>query len=142
MKRSSMNSSGVEAMATKKSLTAAAQAVTDQFFTTKEDQQESTNKAAQAAQEGRQEVRAGKSSIEWKAAEKAAKTAKKAADPVKVFSFRAAVHDVDQWRLYAAIRGEKVDEIGAAAMREYLKKHPLSAEEKALFDKRLESMKT
>ena len=129
-------------MATKKSLTAAAQAVTDQFFTTKEDQQESTNKAAQAAQEGRQEVRTGKSSTERKTAEKAAKTEKKAVDPVKVFSFRAAVRDVDQWRLYAAIRGEKVDEIGAAAMREYLKKHPLSAEEKALFDKRIESMKS
>ncbi len=128
-------------MATKKSLTAAAQAVTDQLFTAKIDQQESTNKAALAAQEDRQEVRAGKSSIERKTAEKPVKTEKKAADPVKVFSFRAAVRDVDQWRLYAAIRGEKVDEIGAAAMREYLKKHPLSAEEKALFDKRIESMK-
>ena len=128
-------------MATKKSLTAAAQAVTDQLFTAKIDQQESTNKAALAAQEDRQEVRTGKSSTERKTAEKTVKTEKKAADPVKVFSFRAAVRDVDQWRLYAAIRGEKVDEIGAAAMREYLKKHPLSAEEKALFDKRIESMK-
>ena len=124
----------------KKNLTAAAQAVTDKFFTAKEDQQESTNKAAQAGQEGRQEVRTGKSSTELKTAEKAGKTEKKTSEPVKVFSFRAAVQDVDQWRLYAAIRGEKVDEIGAAAMREYLKKHPLSAEEKALFDKRIENM--
>ena len=101
-----------------------------------------TENASQTAQEGRQAVRTGKSSTEREKAEKGVKTAKKAADPVKVFSFRAAVQDVDQWRLYAAIRGEKVDEIGAAAMREYLKRHPLSAEEKALFDKRIESMKS
>lgn len=119
----------------KKNLTAAAQAVTNQFFSAKEDQQESTDNAAQ---EGRQEVRTNKSSTERKTAEKAVKTA---AEPVKVFSFRGAVRDVDQWRLYAAIRGEKVNEIGAAAMREYIKRHPLSAEEKALFDKRIESMK-
>ena len=125
-----------------KNLTAAAQAVTDKFFSAQEDQQESTNKAAQAAQESRQNVRTGKSSPAQKEAEKAGKTEKKAPEPVKVFSFRAAVRDVDQWRLYAAIRGEKVDEIGAAAMREYLKRHPLSAEEKALFDKRVESMKS
>ena len=124
-----------------KNLTAAAQAVTDKFFSAQEDQQESTNKAAQAAQESRQNVRTGKSSPAQKDAEKAGKAGKKASEPVKVFSFRAAVRDVDQWRLYAAIRGEKVDEIGAAAMREYLKRHPLSAEEKALFDKRIENMK-
>ena len=129
-------------MATKKNLTAAAQAVTNKFFTGTDDQQESVRNADQADQEGRQDVRTGESSTERKTAEKGVKTAKKAADPVKVFSFRAAVQDVDQWRLYAAIRGEKVDEIGAAAMREYLKRHPLSAEEKALFDKRIESMKS
>ena len=36
----------------------------------------------------------------------------------------------------------EVDEIGAAAMREYLKRHPLRDEEKALFDKRIESKKS
>ena len=97
-----------------------------------------TENASQTAQEGRQAVRTGKSSTERKTAEKVVKMA---AEPVKVFSFRGAVRDVDQWRLYAAIRGVKVDEIGAAAMREYIKRHPLSAEEKALFDKRVESMK-
>lgn len=125
-------------MATKKNLTAAAQAVTNKFFTGTDDQQESVRNAAQAVQESRQDVRTGKSSTERKTAEKAVKTA---AEPVKVFSFRGSVRDVDQWRLYAALRGVKVDEIGAAAMREYIKRHPLSAEEKALFDKRVESMK-
>lgn len=120
----------------KKNLTAAAQAVTDKFFTGIEDQKENVNKAAQTDQEGRQEDRTGKSSTGKKGAEKAAK------EEMKVFSFRGAVQDVDQWRLYASIRGVKVDEFGAAAMKEYIKRHPLSAEEKALFDKRIENKKS
>ena len=112
----------------KKNLTAAAQAVTNQFFSSEEDQQESY-----------QEAPAQKSPIKRKAGEK---DAKKAAEPVKVFSFRGLARDVDQWRLYASIRGAKVDEIGSAAMQEYIKRHPLSAEEKALFDKRIENMKS
>ena len=124
----------------KKNLAQAAQAATDHFFTgSVEDQSESVSKPSETAQEGRQADRTGESSSdETKAVRERKKTV---AEPVKVFSFRAAVRDVDQWRLYASIRGEKVDEIGAAAMREYLKRHPLTGEEKALFDKRVESMK-
>lgn len=120
----------------KKNLTAAAQAVTDKFFTGIEDQKENVAEAAQTAQKGRQEDRKDKSSTGKKVAEKAAK------EEMKVFSFRGAVQDVDQWRLYASIRGVKVDEFGAAAMKEYIKRHQLSAEEKALFDKRIESKKS
>lgn len=120
----------------KKNLTAAAQAVTDKFFTGIEDQKENVAEAAQTAQKGRQEDRKDKSSTGKKDAEKAAK------EEMKVFSFRGAVQDVDQWRLYASIRGVKVDEFGAAAMKEYIKRHPLSAEEKALFDKRIENKKS
>lgn len=124
----------------KKNLTAAAQAVTDKFFTAKEDQQESTNKAAQAAQEGRQEVRTGKSSTERKTAEKAVKTAQerrvtskgKKADDTKVFSFRSWIDEVDGWRLYAAVKGLKIDELGAAAMNEYIKRHPITDAEREL----------
>ena len=124
-----------------KNLTQAAQAATDHFFTgSVEDHSENVNKPSETAQEGRQADRTGESSSdETKAVRERKKTV---AEPVKVFSFRAAVRDVDQWRLYASIRGEKVDEIGAAAMREYLKRHPLTGEEKALFDKRVESMKS
>lgn len=120
----------------RKNLKAAAQAVTDKFFMGIEDQQENVSKAAQTAQEDRQEDRTGKSSTGKKGAEKAAK------EEMKVFSFRGVVQDVEQWRLYASIRGVKVDEFGAAAMKEYIKRHPLSAEEKALFDKRIESKKS
>lgn len=125
----------------KKNLTQAAQAATDHFFTgSVEAQSESVSKPSETAQEGRQADRTGESSSdETKAARGRKKTV---SEPVKVFSFRAAIGDVDQWRLYAAIKGEKVDEIGAAAMREYIKRHPLKDEEKALFDKRVESMKS
>lgn len=123
-----------------KNLTAAAQAVTDKFFTAKEDQQESTDKAAQAAQEGRREVRTGKSSTERKTAEKAVKTAQerrvtgkgKKGDDTKVFSFRSWIDEVDGWRLYAAVKGLKIDELGAAAMNEYIKRHPITDAERAL----------
>lgn len=123
----------------KKSLTAAAQAVTDKFFTKSDEQQEAASEASQAAQEGREAVQVDKSKGNDKDAHRGVTRANKA---VKVFSFRGTVQDVNQWRLYASIRGAKVDDIGVAAMREYLKRHPLSAEEKALFDKRLESMKS
>ena len=123
----------------KKSLTAAAQAVTDKFFTKAEEQQESASEASQTAQEGREAVQVDKPKGNDKDAHRGVTRANKA---VKVFSFRGTVQDVNQWRLYASIRGAKVDDIGVAAMREYLKRHPLSAEEKALFDKRIESMKS
>ena len=119
-----------------RNLSEAAQAVTDKMFRGKIDQKENIAELAQTAQEGRQEDRTGKSSTGKKGAEKAAK------EEMKVFSFRGAVQDVEQWRLYASIRGVKVDEFGAAAMKEYIKRHPLSAEEKALFDKRIESKKS
>ena len=122
----------------KKSLTAAAQAVTDKFFTKAEEQQEVASEASQTAQEGREAVQVDKPKGNDKDAHRGVTRANKA---VKVFSFRGTVQDVNQWRLYASIRGAKVDDIGVAAMREYLKRHPLSAEEKALFDKRIESMK-
>lgn len=116
-----------------KNLTAAAQAVTDKFFTAKEDQQESTNKAAQAAQEGRQEVRTGKSSTERKTAQERRVTGKgKKGDDTKVFSFRSWIDEVDGWRLYAAVKGLKIDELGAAAMNEYIKRHPITDDERAL----------
>lgn len=122
----------------KKNLAAAAQAVTNQFFSSEEDPQESTNEVGQTAKESYQEAPKQKS-IKQKTNEQ---TRKKTADPVKVFSFRGLARDVDQWRMYASIRGVKVDEIGSAAMQEYIKRHPLSAEEKALFDKRLEILKS
>ena len=116
-----------------KNLTAAAQAVTDKFFTGIEDQKENVNKAAQTAQEGRQEDRKGKSSTGKKEAQERRVTGKgKKTDDTKVFSFRSWIDDVDSWRSYAAVKGMQIDELGAAAMNDYIKRHPISAEERTL----------
>lgn len=51
-----------------------------------------------------------------------------------VFSFRSAKSNVESWRIYANIKGMKVEDLGAAALDEYMKKYPLSAEEQAVFN--------
>lgn len=53
-------------------------------------------------------------------------------DDTKVFSFRSWIDDVDSWRMYAEVKGLKVDELGAAAMNDYIKRHPISEEERTL----------
>lgn len=55
----------------------------------------------------------------------------------QVFSFRGEKEDVKAWRLYAAITGMKVDDLGSLAMKQYLENHPLKGAEKALFDEKL-----
>ena len=51
-----------------------------------------------------------------------------------VFSFRSPKTSVESWRIYASIKGMKVEDLGAAALDEYIKKHPLSDEEQAVFN--------
>lgn len=51
-----------------------------------------------------------------------------------VFSFRSPKNSVESWRIYANIKGMKVEELGAAALDEYMKQHPLSNEEQAVFN--------
>lgn len=117
----------------KKNLTAAAQAVTDKFFAGKEDHQENVAEAAQIDQKSRQEDRTGKSSTGKKEAQERRVTGKgKKIDDTKVFSFRWWIEEVEGWRSYAAAKGMQIDELGAAAMNEYIKRHPISAEERKL----------
>lgn len=54
--------------------------------------------------------------------------------PKKVFSFRAAVPVVDDWRLWADAKGMKVDELGEKALQEYIRKHPLTEEQKQIYE--------
>ncbi len=56
-----------------------------------------------------------------------------------VFSFRGNEDDVQDWRLYAKVSGMKVDDLGSAAMSEYLKNHPLDGTAKAFFDAKKKS---
>lgn len=51
-----------------------------------------------------------------------------------VFSFRSPKSSVESWRIYANVKGMKVEDLGAAALDEYMKKHPLSNEEQAVFN--------
>lgn len=52
----------------------------------------------------------------------------------QVFSFRAVVADITIWRAYAVAKGETVENLGNAAMEEYLKRHKLSGTELAIFE--------
>lgn len=52
----------------------------------------------------------------------------------QIFSFRAVVADITIWRAYAIAKGETVENLGNAAMEEYLKRHKLSGTELAIFD--------
>lgn len=51
-----------------------------------------------------------------------------------VFSFRSPKSSVESWRIYANVKGMKVEDLGAAALDEYMKKYPLSDEEQAVFN--------
>lgn len=51
-----------------------------------------------------------------------------------VFSFRSPKNSVESWRIYANVKGMKVEELGATALDEYIEKHPLSSEEQAVFN--------
>lgn len=63
-------------------------------------------------------------------------TAKKEKKSVgkKVFSFRAEAETVDSWRLWADAKGMKVDDLGEKALQEYIKKHPLTEDQKQIFE--------
>lgn len=52
----------------------------------------------------------------------------------KVFSFRAEESLVNSWRVWADAKGMKVDELGEKAIVEYIRKHPLTAEQKTVYD--------
>lgn len=60
----------------------------------------------------------------------------------KVFSFRAEVESADSWRLWADAKGLKVDELGTLAITEYIKKHPLSPDQKQIYELKMAQKKS
>lgn len=52
----------------------------------------------------------------------------------QVFSFRAKVSDITIWKAYATAVGKTMENIGVAAMQEYIKRHKLTEVEKAVFE--------
>lgn len=61
--------------------------------------------------------------------EKKAEKPKVAKSKKKVFAFRATEENMRAWKAYATATGRTMEEIGAAAMQEYIEAHkPLKAE--------------
>ena len=52
----------------------------------------------------------------------------------QVFSFRAEVNAITCWKAYATATGQTMESVGNAAMKEFLKNHPLTENEKVVFD--------
>lgn len=66
---------------------------------------------------------------EEKAEEKANTKQKK-----QVFSFRATIEDIASWKAYATATGQTMENVGTAAMTEYLERHKLTGAEQAIFE--------
>ena len=62
------------------------------------------------------------------------RTKKKAENQEKVFSFRATEDDINLWKNYKTAVGKTMENIGTAAMNEYIKHHKLSGTELELFE--------
>jgi hypothetical protein len=101
----------------KKDFTSAAAAATSKLFSSAEDQ----NSKREVIQKPKEEN-----------PQKSAK---------KVFSFRGGIDSVTKWRLYADASGMKVDDLGTAALEEYLENHPLTEEQKQIYDIKLKRKK-
>lgn len=52
----------------------------------------------------------------------------------QVFSFRAYVSSINRWRAYCTAVSETMENIGSAAMDEYINRHRLSGTELAIFE--------
>lgn len=99
----------------KKDLKKAAQDGLDKFFT-------------EASESPAENQRENDTKAPKKIAEKSNKAVK------KVFSFRAEAETADDWRLWADAKGMKVDELGTKALTEYIKRHPLTDDQKQIFE--------
>lgn len=55
----------------------------------------------------------------------------------KVFSFRALEEDANSWRAYADAKCMTVDAMASAAMQEYVKRHPMTEEERIIYAYRM-----
>lgn len=67
--------------------------------------------------------------VEEKAEEKPNTKQKK-----QVFSFRATLDNIADWKAYATATGQTMENVGTAAMNEYLDRHKLTGAEQAIFE--------
>lgn len=52
----------------------------------------------------------------------------------QVFSFRATIEDIASWKAYATATGQTMENVGTAAMNEYLENHRLTGAEQSIFE--------
>ena len=88
-----------------------------------------TQKADGKSQTAKKQSKAKNTPIRKKDEKEADKILKK-----QVFSFRAVVADITIWRAYAIAKGETIENLGNAAMEEYIKRHKLLGTELAIFE--------
>lgn len=129
-------------MASKKRLDQAAGASIGGFFTKAEERQpekeenqkeEPAKKDAQTAQEPHRVTEKAQPTISTHRAEKGEETAN-TKQKKQVFSFRASLNDISIWKAYSTASGQTMENIGTAAMNEYISNHALTGAERAVFD--------
>ena len=52
----------------------------------------------------------------------------------QVFSFRATLDNIADWKAYATATGQTMENVGTAAMNEYIDRHKLTGAEQAIFE--------
>lgn len=96
----------------------------------KQEPQYMTLKVTEVPQEAPKQFELHKSTpTEEKAAERANTKQKK-----QVFSFRATLDNIADWKAYATATGQTMENVGTAAMNEYLDRHKLTGAEQAIFE--------
>ena len=96
----------------------------------KQEPQYMTLKVAEVPQEAPKQFELHKSTpAEEKAEEKPNTKQKK-----QVFSFRATLDNIADWKAYATATGQTMENVGTAAMNEYIDRHKLTGAEQAIFE--------
>lgn len=122
-------------MASKNRLDQAAGASIGSFFSNEDE-----NRPEQTEQdpiESSGQVQTVKMSTEKQIEEKVNTKQKK-----QVFSFRATLDNIADWKAYAIATGQTMENVGSAAMNEYLESHKLTGAEQIIFEAMKEKKKT
>lgn len=114
-------------MASKNRLDQAAGASIGSFFSSEDENR--SDQTEQKPTEFPEPIQTVKAPTEEKNEEKANTKQKK-----QVFSFRATLDNIADWKAYATATGQTMENVGSAAMNEYLERHELTGAEKVIFE--------
>lgn len=96
----------------------------------KQEPQYMTLKVTEVPQEAPKQFELQKSTPTEEKAEGKANTKQKK----QVFSFRATLDNIADWKAYATATGQTMENVGTAAMNEYLDRHKLTGAEQTIFE--------